>query len=59
MQHRRHGTIPLTRLWRDDFGSPVAFMTSVEFRRDREGRVSGFVVNGNPRSRDIRFLKRR
>jgi len=59
MQHRRHGTIPLTRLWRDDFGSPVAFMISVEFQRDREGRVLGLVVNGNPRSRNIRFLKRR
>lgn len=59
MQHRRHGTIPLARLWRDDFGSPVSFMTSVEFQRDREGRVIGFVVNGHPRSRNIRFLMRR
>lgn len=59
MQHRRHGVIPLSRLWRDDFGSPVSFIVSIEFQRDREGRIVGFVVNGNPRSRSIRFQKRR
>lgn len=59
LQHRRHGTIPLARHWRDDFGSSVGFMNSVEFQRDGAGRVTGFVVNGNPRSRDIRFLRRR
>ena len=59
MQHRRHGTIPLTRLWRDDFGSPVAFMRSVEFQRNSEGRVIGFIVNGDPRNRNFRFLKRK
>ncbi len=59
MQHRRHGTIPLTQLWRDDFGSQVAFLSSVEFQRDREGRVIGFIVNGNARSRNLRFLKRK
>ena len=59
LQHRRHGTIALTQLWRDDFGSPVTFMSSVEFQRDRDGRVIGFIVNGNARSRNIRFLKRK
>ena len=59
MQHRRHGTIPLTRLWRDDFGSPVAFMRSVEFQRNGEGRVIGFIVNGDPRNRNLRFVKRK
>ena len=59
MQHRRHGTIPLTRLWRDDFGSQVAFMRSVEFQRTSEGRVIGFIVNGDARNRNLRFLKRK
>jgi CubicO group peptidase (beta-lactamase class C family) len=59
MRHRRHGPIPLARLWRDEFGSPAAFMRSVEFRRDAAGRVNGLVINGDPRSRDIRFEKRR
>lgn len=59
MQHRRHGSVKLTRLWRDDFGSSVAFMRSVEFRRDGAGRVTGFVVNGDTRNRDIRFVRRR
>lgn len=59
MQHRRHGTILLTRFWRDDFGSQVAFMHSVEFQRDREGRVVGFLINGDPRNRNLRFQKRR
>lgn len=59
IQHQRHGTIPLTRFWRDDFGSHVAFMHSVEFQRDREGRVIGFLINGDPRNRNLRFQKRR
>lgn len=59
MQHRRQGVIPLSRLWRDDFSSPVAFIPSVEFQRDGDGRVIGFAVNGNLRSRNIRFQKRR
>jgi CubicO group peptidase (beta-lactamase class C family) len=59
MRHPRHGVIALSRLWRDDFGSSAPFMLSIEFQRDREGRVVGFVVNGNPRSRNLRFQKRR
>jgi len=59
LQHRRHGTIPLERLWRDDFGSATWFLRSIEFRRDAAGRVIALVVNGDPRSRDIRFMKRR
>jgi hypothetical protein len=59
MHHRRQDVIPLSRLWRDDFSSPVAFMPSVEFQRDSDGRVTGFAVNGNPRSRNIGFQKRK
>lgn len=59
MQHRRRGTIPLKWLWREEFGSPDAYFASVEFQRDTAGRVTGLVVNGSPRSRNIRFLKRR
>jgi hypothetical protein len=59
MEHPRHGTIPLRHLWRDDFGSGTWFLASVEFQRDAGGRVTGLVVNGDPRSRDLRFTRRR
>lgn len=59
MQHRRRGTIPLKWLWREEFGSPDAYFGSVEFQRDGAGQVTGLLVNGSPRSRNIRFLKRR
>ena len=58
MKHRRHGTIRLTHLWKDDFGSSVWFMRSVEFRRDQSGRVTGFSVFIDERSRDVRFTKK-
>ena len=42
----------------EELGSPRWwFMRSVVFERDREGRVTGMVVNGDQRSRDIRFRK--
>jgi CubicO group peptidase (beta-lactamase class C family) len=56
MRHRRHGTIPLTWINGDDFGSGVWFMRSVEFQKDR-GRVTGLSVTVDERSRDIRFVK--
>jgi hypothetical protein len=59
MQHRRHGEIPLTWLLGEEFGSSTFFMRSVGFTRDRSGGVSGFIVNGDARSRNIRFDKRR
>jgi hypothetical protein len=59
LQHRRRGTIPLKWLWREEFGSTDAYFASVEFQRDGAGRVTGLLVNGSPRSRNIRFLKRR
>jgi hypothetical protein len=57
MQHRRHGTIPLTWLAGDDFASGVWFMRSVEFLRDASGRVVGLSVTVDDRSRDIRFSR--
>lgn len=58
MKHRRHGTIALTHLWKDDFTGSIWFMRSVEFQRDRAGRVAGFSVFIDDRSRDVRFVKR-
>ncbi|HYK20310.1 MAG TPA: serine hydrolase domain-containing protein [Pyrinomonadaceae bacterium] len=58
MQHRRRGTIPLTWLWREEFGSPDAYIASIDFERDNAGRVTALVINGSARSRDIRFKKR-
>jgi hypothetical protein len=48
-----------TWLWRDDFGGSAWFTRSVEFRRDAAGKVVGFSVFVDDRSRDIRFTKRR
>lgn len=59
MRHRRHGTIALTHLWKDDFGSSMWFIRSLEFQRDAAGRVSGFSVLIDERSRNLRFTKRR
>jgi len=56
LEHRRHGTIPLTRRWDEDFGAAWP-LRSVAFRRDGAGRVTGFVVNVDERSRDIVFAK--
>jgi CubicO group peptidase (beta-lactamase class C family) len=58
MRHRRHGTIRLTPLWRDDFGGSAWFTRSVEFQRDAAGRVTGFSVLIDERSRDVRFTRR-
>ena len=58
LRHRRHGTIPLTPGWEGDFTTPLWFLRSVEFQRDDRGVVTGFVVNVDERSRNIRFVKR-
>ncbi|HEX9985151.1 MAG TPA: serine hydrolase [Thermoanaerobaculia bacterium] len=59
LQHRRRGTIPLTWQWRDEWSSAVDFyFGSVAFRRDATGRVTGFVVNGDERIRNLAFVKR-
>jgi CubicO group peptidase (beta-lactamase class C family) len=57
MRHRRHGTIPLTRLAGEDFAGGAWFMRSVEFLRDSAGRVTGLSVTVDDRSRDIRFAR--
>lgn len=59
LQHRRHGAIPLERLWGDNYRGGAWFLGSVEFERDSSGSVTGFVVNVDERSRNIRFVKRR
>jgi CubicO group peptidase (beta-lactamase class C family) len=59
LRHVRHGAIPLTWLWRDEFGSTTWFLKSITFERGPSGRVTGFLVNGSERARDMRFVKRR
>jgi CubicO group peptidase (beta-lactamase class C family) len=59
MNSRRVGNIRLTPLWKDDFGGSMWFTRSVEFLRDSSGRVTGFSVYVDERSRDVRFVKRR
>jgi CubicO group peptidase (beta-lactamase class C family) len=58
MQHQRRGSVPLTWLWREEFGSPDGYLASVEFLRNGASRVTGLVINGDPRNRDVRFVKR-
>lgn len=57
MRHRRHGVIMLTRRWGEDFGGSLWFLRSVAFTRDAKGKVTGFVVNADERSRDVKFVK--
>ena len=54
-RHRRHGASALTRRWGEDFAGAQFFLRSVRFERDRGGKVTGFVVNIDERSREIRF----
>ena len=56
-KHMRHGTIRLTRAWKNDFRGGVWFMRSVVFYRDKKGRIAGFKVTQD-RSRNQRFIKR-
>jgi CubicO group peptidase (beta-lactamase class C family) len=58
MRHRRLGVIRLTHAWKDDFNGSVWFTRSVEFQRDARGRVTGFSVFIDERSRNIQFTKR-
>lgn len=55
MRHRRHGSIPLTHAWGDDFRGGQWFLQSVEFRRDESGGVVGLLVNGGERNRNLWF----
>ena len=45
LRSRQHGDIALTHQWRDDFSGSQGGFRSLEFTRDRAGRVVGFVVN--------------
>ncbi|MGH7470702.1 MAG: hypothetical protein ACRENP_22365 [Longimicrobiales bacterium] len=58
LKHRRHTPIKLTHLWKDDFSGSAWFTRSVEFQRNGSGRVTGFSVFVDERSRDLRFVKR-
>jgi len=58
MRHPRHGTATLTRLWNDEFTGDAPFLRSVTFLRDGAGRVTGFSVTVDERSRDVRFTRR-
>jgi hypothetical protein len=58
VRSRQHGDIVLKHAWRDDFSGTQGGMRSVEFQRDGNGRVTGFVVNIDERSRNIRFIRR-
>jgi CubicO group peptidase (beta-lactamase class C family) len=58
MRHRRHGPVRLTHAWKDDFNGSVWYTRSVEFQRGANGRVTGFSVYIDDRSRDVRFIKR-
>ena len=57
MRHPRHGTIALTWLWGDEFGGSTWFTRSIELRRDQAGKVVGFSVFIDERSRDVRFTR--
>lgn len=59
IHHRRHGTHALSWTMREEFGTNLWFLKSIDFKRDSAGRVTGLVINGDARSRDIRFIKRR
>jgi CubicO group peptidase (beta-lactamase class C family) len=56
--HFRHGDIPLTRAWGDDYRGAQWFLQSVEFQRDAGGKVIGFVVGAGDRVRNVGFAKR-
>lgn len=56
--HFRHGDIPLTRAWGDDYRGAQWFLQSVEFQRDAGGKVTGLVINAGDRVRNVVFVKR-
>ncbi|MEQ1690192.1 MAG: serine hydrolase domain-containing protein [Gemmatimonas sp.] len=58
VRSRQHGDVALTHRWRDDFSGTVGGFRAIEFQRDRSGRIIGFVVNIDERSRNIRFVRR-
>jgi hypothetical protein len=59
LRHFRHGAVPLTRLFGNEFGGRASHLRSVVFQRNAAGQVSGFSVDLGERSRDNRFVKTR
>jgi hypothetical protein len=59
LQHGKLGNLPLTWLWHEEFGSTNGYLGTITFERDHSGRVTGLVVNGDPRNRNLRFVKRK
>ena len=52
------GANPLTHENGDAFSAPRnAYVATVKFQRDANGRVIAFVVNGDERNRDVRFTR--
>ena len=54
LKHHRHGTFSLIHAWKDDF--QLWGSSSVEFYRDKEGKVTGLVFSNNSIIK-LRFVK--
>jgi CubicO group peptidase (beta-lactamase class C family) len=54
--HRRHDDIALTSSGEDKFGGDQWFFSKLDFKRNEEGRISGFQLTGG-RVRNLRFVK--
>jgi len=54
LKHHRHGTFSLIHAWNDDF--QLWGSTSVEFYRDKEGKVTGLMFSNNSIIK-LRFVK--
>jgi hypothetical protein len=53
--HQRRGSVPMTRVMGDDFSA--GGLRSVEFQRDTAGRVTGFAIFVDERTRHIPFSR--
>lgn len=56
--HPKHGSIPLTPAWKDEFRGGAWFMHTVTFTRDQNGQIDGFQVSQS-RSRNQQFTRRK
>lgn len=56
LNHKNHGPINLKNIWNEEFSGNRWFMNCVEFYRDNNGKVAGFLVSDN-RSRNQRFVR--
>jgi CubicO group peptidase (beta-lactamase class C family) len=57
MRHLRHGTLPLSHVWADEFAASGGVVGSVEFQRDAGGHVVGLLASAGPRNRNLRFVR--